>query len=327
MGSLLAIGLLYSSDALSQSLEQYLGGNFGEAPELDRSQPGQNQPGQNQPGQNQPGQNQHYELTQFSTELDFWSFISQGVSHVDCLIFQENPALQPLLNQLQTQAIFFPAIVLKSTLQPASCLLPNIEPTQAEAASSKFVYHAAMLELSITQLSQIHLAIAQAINRFIDLPSIKPLNTAASAPEMPLKAHQTIAAQQQRLSEKLKERLNYLGIYYKRNPRNFLRRMTQPQKEALLNHLKAEYRSIILSYFADTADLNQQLDNFVNGAFFADVPIAQIVEIHMDLMDEFAKQLKLEGRSDEILQDYRLTLIDTIAHLCEMYRRSIPREV
>jgi circadian clock protein KaiA len=24
--------------------------------------------------------------------------------------------------------------------------------------------------------------------------------------------------------------------------------------------------------------------------------------------------------------DYRLTLIDTIAHLCEMYRRSIPRE-
>jgi circadian clock protein KaiA len=26
------------------------------------------------------------------------------------------------------------------------------------------------------------------------------------------------------------------------------------------------------------------------------------------------------------LLDYRLTLIDTIAHLCEMYRRSIPRE-
>jgi circadian clock protein KaiA len=46
----------------------------------------------------------------------------------------------------------------------------------------------------------------------------------------------------------------------------------------------------------------------------------------MELMDEFSKQLKLEGRNDDILQDYRLTLIDTIAHLCEMYRRSIPRE-
>lgn len=64
----------------------------------------------------------------------------------------------------------------------------------------------------------------------------------------------------------------------------------------------------------------------MNLAFFADVPVAQVVEIHMELIDEFAKQLKLEGRSDEILIDYRLTLIDVIAHLCEMYRRSIPRE-
>ena len=46
----------------------------------------------------------------------------------------------------------------------------------------------------------------------------------------------------------------------------------------------------------------------------------------MELIDEFAQQLKLEGRNEEILLDYRLTLIDTIAHLCEMYRRSIPRE-
>ena len=46
----------------------------------------------------------------------------------------------------------------------------------------------------------------------------------------------------------------------------------------------------------------------------------------MQLMDGFAKQLKLEGRSEEILLDYRLTLIDVIAHLCEMYRRSIPRQ-
>ena len=44
-------------------------------------------------------------------------------------------------------------------------------------------------------------------------------------------------------------------------------------------------------------------------------------------MEEFSKQLKLEGRSEEILLDYRLTLIDIIAHLCEMYRRSIPREM
>ncbi|HEY9302275.1 MAG TPA: circadian clock protein KaiA, partial [Phormidium sp.] len=51
-----------------------------------------------------------------------------------------------------------------------------------------------------------------------------------------------------------------------------------------------------------------------------------IVEIHMELMDEISKQLKIEGRGDEILQDYRLTLIDVIAHLCEMYRRSLPKD-
>lgn len=48
----------------------------------------------------------------------------------------------------------------------------------------------------------------------------------------------------------------------------------------------------------------------------------QIIEIHMELIDEFSKQLKLEGRSDEVLLDYRLTLIDILAHLCETYRSS-----
>jgi circadian clock protein KaiA len=33
----------------------------------------------------------------------------------------------------------------------------------------------------------------------------------------------------------------------------------------------------------------------------------------------------LEGRSEDILLDYRLTLIDVIAHLCELYRRSVPQ--
>jgi circadian clock protein KaiA len=28
-----------------------------------------------------------------------------------------------------------------------------------------------------------------------------------------------------------------------------------------------------------------------------------------------------------VLLDYRLTLIDSLAHLCEMYRRSVPREI
>ncbi|MBC7970568.1 MAG: circadian clock protein KaiA, partial [Verrucomicrobia bacterium] len=141
-----------------------------------------------------------------------------------------------------------------------------------------------------------------------------------------LSAQNFLMLQQRRLSEKLKERLGYLSVYYKRNPRNFFRYMSLEQRQETLELLSNEYREIVLHYFGEDDTLNQRIDEFVNAAFFADIATSQVVEIHMDLMDEFAKQLKLEGRSDDILLDYRLTLIDTIAHLCEMYRRSVPRE-
>ena len=132
--------------------------------------------------------------------------------------------------------------------------------------------------------------------------------------------------QQRRLSEKLKERLGYLGVYYKRNPQFFLRHLPQNERQKFLENLKSDYRQIVLMYFSQEKNLNQKIDSFVDTAFFADVSVSSIVEIHMELMEEFSKQLKLEGRSEEVLLDYRLTLIDVIAHLGEMYRRSIPRE-
>jgi circadian clock protein KaiA len=102
--------------------------------------------------------------------------------------------------------------------------------------------------------------------------------------------------------------------------------MSQHDRQKLLKNLKSEYRHIVLKYFSQENSLNQKIDNFVDKAFFADISVSRIVEIHMELMEEFSNQLKLEGRSEDILLDYRLTLIDVIAHLGEMYRRSIPRE-
>jgi circadian clock protein KaiA len=128
------------------------------------------------------------------------------------------------------------------------------------------------------------------------------------------------------LTEKLKERLGYLGVYYKRDSQHFFRNLSRKEQKKLLEKIKLEYRQIILNYFADNENINQQIDNLVNKLFFTDIAVSQLVEIHMELMDEFAKHLKVEGRSEEILVDYRLTLIDVMAHLCEMYRRSIPRE-
>ena len=132
--------------------------------------------------------------------------------------------------------------------------------------------------------------------------------------------------QQRRLADKLKERLGYLGVYYKRNPKSFYRNLEPAEKQEFLEQLALEYREIILTYFNQSVDINQEIDQFVNSAFFADVSVSQILEIHINLMDEFSQHLKLEGRSEEILLDYRLALIDILAHLGEMYRRSIPRE-
>jgi circadian clock protein KaiA len=47
----------------------------------------------------------------------------------------------------------------------------------------------------------------------------------------------------------------------------------------------------------------------------------------MNLIDEYDKQIKLEGHKTDFLQDYRLALLDVMAHLCEMYRRSVPPDV
>lgn len=261
-----------------------------------------------------------YALHAFTDTAELLQFIRSN--HVDCLILQANPALQSLLDELSQQTIFLPALIVDVERSLAD------SPAGELQSNRRYSYHAAVQQLSLQQTGQIGLSIDQAISKFIQLP---PESSESGVPATvsetdTLATHKSLMTQQLRLAEKLKERLGYLGVYYKRNPQNYLRHLPLEKQDELLRQLKEEYREIILVYFLNEPSLNDQIDNFVNVAFFADVPVSQIVEIHMDLMDEFSKHLKLEGRSDEILLDYRLTLIDTIAHLCEMYRRSIPRD-
>lgn len=94
-------------------------------------------------------------------------------------------------------------------------------------------------------------------------------------------------------------------------------------QEEFLQQLKADYRQILLNYFTNDKTVKQQIDKFIHLVFNARIPIPQIIEIHMELIDDFSKKLKIEGRSDEVLLDYRITLIDVLAHLCEIYRCSL----
>ncbi|MFN7658779.1 MAG: KaiA family protein, partial [Dolichospermum sp.] len=96
-------------------------------------------------------------------------------------------------------------------------------------------------------------------------------------------------------------------------------------KQEILEQLKSDYRQIIVNYFLTDKAIKEKIDKFINALFYANIPVPQIIEIHMEIIDEFAKQLRLEGRSDETLLDYRLTLIDILAHLCEIYRSTVAK--
>ncbi|MBO3460698.1 circadian clock protein KaiA [Aetokthonos hydrillicola Thurmond2011] len=105
----------------------------------------------------------------------------------------------------------------------------------------------------------------------------------------------------------------------------FFLQMTRAKDEALLQQLKSEYSYILINYFTTDKKLKEKIDKFINAVFYANIPVPQIIEIHMELIEDFSKQLRLEGRSDESLLDYRLTLIDILAHLCELYRSSMSK--
>jgi circadian clock protein KaiA len=276
-----------------------------------------------------------YTLEQIPSAGKFNHFIEENKEKIDCLILLNSPSLRPLFNQFYEQGTILPAILLETEELEDSKLQFSASEDQTQnkvslvTGSPTHFYHSAEVRLKVTHLEEIFLTIDRAIAHFLHL------GTSCSLSEKPTTTIQISKAnlqqnflllQQRRLAEKLKERLGYLGVYYKRNPHFFYRNLSQDDKRATLQELSAEYREIILNYFGQDGEVNQIIDRFVSRAFFADISASQILEIHMELMDDFSQQLKLEGRSEEILLDYRLVLIDILAHVAEMYRRSIPRE-
>lgn len=263
---------------------------------------------------------------------DFYNFVEQHKHRLDCLVIEDDQALRPMINQLHEQATLLPIVILQIDPDPSEALEPVFPQATHETYSiqTTYLYHPAEVLIPINQVDQIAYCIDQALAEFLKLsPNYRlpeqPTNVESKAEEIP--DSDFLIQQRHRLAEKLKERLGYLAVYYKRNPQHFFRHLSPQDKQELKEKLSEDYRQILLNYFSPNNTLNQKIDDFVHLAFFADLSVAQIVEVHMELIEEFSKQLKLEGRNEDFLLDYRLTLIDIIAHLCEMYRRSIPREL
>lgn len=263
---------------------------------------------------------EHYIIIKPDSQEEFIEYVIEHKHQLDCLILEWSPQWQGLVNKLQQNLVSIPTLIIISDEQ-----CPVVQPSLTEP-SENYILSSTEVQLKGQQIHLIQGYIDKAISQFITHAVTTRLTDESSSVDTPTELTNFIVRQQRRLMDKLHERLGYLGVYYKRNPKNFLRNLSKADRQKLLEQLKSQYRQIVLSYFANDKNLNNKIDEYVNTAFFGDIPVTRIVEIHMDLMDNFSKQLKLEGRSEDVLLDYRLTLIDTLAHLCEMYRRSIPRE-
>lgn len=248
---------------------------------------------------------------------EFIDWVVSNRHRIDCLIVELTSDIVEAFGRLKQRDILLPTLAVAS----ATGSVISIETLRER-------YHDAVTALDVQDLSGVDGAVRLAVEQYLELPTAGKVGESLASElggSDRDKRLFLLSLQQQRLAEKLKERLGYVGVYYKRNPQNFLRQMSVEERQEFLDKLRQDYRHIILNYFANDSAINQKIDDFVNVAFFADMSVPKIVEIHMELIDDFSKQLQLEGRNEEILTDYRLTLIDVIAHLCEMYRRSVPR--
>lgn len=250
-------------------------------------------------------------------------FVAENKEKIDCLIILYNHISNTIIGNFYEQGLILPVIIIESPDYP----LDTAE--NSEKQSYPLLYHIGEVKIKPTQLQNISNHIDKAITQFLYLAPSCSINENPDTENHQSQVERKqnfLLLQQRRLASKLKERLGYLGVYYHRKYDYFYLNLEEEEKQELIKQLSVDYREIILNYFQSENEVNQEIDQFVNQCFFADLSVSQILEIHMELMDEFAQQLKLEGRNEDILIDYRLVLIDLIAHLCEMYRRSIPRE-
>lgn len=238
-----------------------------------------------------------YQLEAITTDQDPVASLDGRREDFDAVLLEQGALAKEVYAGLQERGLLLPAVVIGEV-------------------TGRTEYHDAEVHLPPDQLEQLSYSFDAALSRFLRR-GLQGSGTpgAVGDPEV---------ADRWKLANRLQGRLGYLGVYYKRDPSRFLRNLVPAERDDLLRSLTRTYRDLLLSYFRDPAAANQALESFVNTAFFIDLQVTRIVEIHVNLIDDFSSQLKLEGHRIEFLQDYRLALIDVMAHLCEMYRRSIP---
>ena len=266
-----------------------------------------------------------FSLKCFNVAEDLEKFIFANNEQIDCLILAVSDELSSVMNRLWQAKVLLPALVIETAqLNSTVTGLEKDSTVPFCDLATGNIYHRAELHLYPTQLAEINSYLNLAITRFISLTPDSPIGDRLSQDEeLPEGIQQSLIGQQRRLTEKIKEKLGYLGVYYKRDLAAFYSNLSAEKQQELIQKLSSSYRQIAIEYFNDNSQVDWSIEQFVDLAFFANISTSQVLEIHMELIDDLSQQLKIEGRNEDILLDYRLPLIDVIAHLCEMYRRSI----
>ena len=250
-----------------------------------------------------------YQLEDLGSLADPVAELERRREAFDVVLLQQGTIAPEVYEGLRRQGLVLPAVVVGEV-------------------SGRIEYHEAEVHLPQDQLEQIAYSVDAAVSRFLRRGVSADAGAGGGAGGGGGGPSGVVATPEPwRLPNRLRGRLGYLGVFYKRDPALFLRSLPQGERDDLLASLERSYRDLLISYFRDPAAANQAIESFVHTAFFSDLPINKVVEIHVDLIDAFWKQLKLEGHKNDFLQDYRLALLDVLAHLCEMYRRSIPPDL
>ena len=247
-----------------------------------------------------------YQLTELSgiDKGNIVEVLARQREAVDAIVVDPSLLDDATRDDLQREGLLFPAVVVGNL-------------------RGKVDYHPEEVHLPLDQLEQLGYSVDAAISSFLRHGQKEGYQEDNKSRGGDISTQ----AKTWRLASRLQERLGCLGVFYKRDPARFLTNLSSDKQCELLQSLQRTYRDLLNNYFRDPAAANQALESFVNTSFFGDLPITHVVEIHINLIDEFCKQLRIEGHKNDFLQDYRLALLDVMAHLCEMYRRSIPPDL
>jgi len=206
-----------------------------------------------------------YQLEDLGSLADPIQELQQRRELFDVVLLQQGVHPPEVYDSLRQQGLLLPAVVIGEV-------------------SGRVEYHEAEVHLPQDQLEQIAYSVDAAVSRFLrqGMPAAPAAGGEAAGAGTP---------ERWRLPNRLKGRLGYLGVFYKRDPSLFLRNLPQEEREELLRSLKRSYRDVLIGYFRDPAAANQAIESFVHSAFFSDLPINMVVEIHVDMIDVFWKQL------------------------------------